>query len=342
MVKIILARAIASVAFAIALAAQPAPPVRLVQTVPLPGVKGHFDHFGSDAKHGRLFATLQQQGIVQVLDAKTGKVTGTITGVGKPHAVLYRADLDRLYVTDGDHNHGRIHIVDGQSLQVLKSVDLAPGAEQFGYDSSAHVMYVANGGHDAGAEFGFVSAIDTQNGEKLADIRVETPNLEGVAVENSGGRVFVNDRLHSQVAVIDRKQRTVIGQWQISTGKLNVALALDEAHHRIFAGCRNGQIVVFNTDTGKEQAVLPIAEGVDDLFFDPATRRIFAATGSGGGSVEAYQQRDPDHYDPVAKVASAAEGKNGIYIPEVHRYFVGVPDHDPAPATILVFDVAKP
>ena len=30
----------------------------------------------------------------------------TITGAGKRHAVPYRADLDRIYLTDGDHVHG--------------------------------------------------------------------------------------------------------------------------------------------------------------------------------------------------------------------------------------------
>jgi DNA-binding beta-propeller fold protein YncE len=310
-----------------------------IQTIQLPGVKGHFDHFGLDARHGRLFATLQAQGVVEVFNVKNGKQIGTIHGIGKPHAVLYRADRNRLYITDGNHDHGKVHVVDSRSFQVLMSVDLAPGAEQFGYDSTTHFMYVANGGHDAASPFGFVSVIDTDQGEKVADIRVETPNLEGVVVENSGDRVFVNDRLHSQVVVIDRKQRTVIGQWQISTAKLNVALALDEANHRLFVGCRSGQIVVFDTETGKEQASLPIAEGVDDLFFDPQTKRIFAATGSGAGSVEVYQQRDPDHYDSVAKVASASEGKNGLYVAQVHRYFVGVPDHGDTPASMLVYDI---
>jgi DNA-binding beta-propeller fold protein YncE len=321
--------------------AQPADPIHLVETIPLPGLKGHFDHFGFDAKHGRLFATMQAQGVVEVFDAKSGKLIGTITNIGKPHAVLYRADQDRLYITDGNHDHGKVQVVDGKSRQVLKTVDLAPGAEQFGYDSSSHFMYVANGGHDAASPFGFVSVVDTDRAEKVADIRVDTPNLEGVAVENSGDRVFVNDRLHSQVVVIDRKQRNVIGQWQISSAKLNVALALDEANHRLFVGCRSGQIVVFNTDDGKEQATLPIAEGVDDLFFDKAGKRIFAATGSGAGSLEVYHQRDPDHYDYFAKVASAPEGKNGLYVPQIHRYFVGVPDHNEAPDALLVYDVRR-
>jgi DNA-binding beta-propeller fold protein YncE len=319
--------------------AQQPPPIHMVQTIPLPGVKGHFDHFGFDAMHGRLFATLQAQGIVEVINAKSGKLIGTISGIGKPHAVLYRADQDRLYITDGNHDHGKVHAVDGRSFKVLQSVDLAPGAEQFGFDSTSHFMFVANGGHDAASPFGFVSVIDTDKGEKVADIRVETPNLEGVAVENSGDRVFVNDRLHSQVVVIDRKQRAVIGQWPISTAKMNVAMAIDEAGHRLFVGCRSGQIVVFNTDTGKELTALPIAEGVDDLMFDPLGKRIFAATGSGAGSLEVYGQTGPDRYDRVATTFTASEGKNGLYVPTVHRYFVGVPDHGTTPASILVYTI---
>jgi len=319
--------------------AQAAPSIRLVQTIGLPGVTGHFDHFGVDQKHGRLFATLQAQGTVQVFEARSGKKLGDITGIGKPHAVLYRADIDRLYITDGNHDWGKVHIVDGKTFQVLKTINLAPGAEQFGYDSSDKFLYIANGGHDAGATFGFVSVVDTTSGEKLADIKVETPNLEGVAVENSGSRVFVNDRLHSQVVVIDRKQRAVIGNWPISDAKLNVAMALDEAGHRLFVGCRSGKIVVFNITDGTETASLAIGEGVDDLTFDPSSKRIFAATGAGAGSLHVFQQVDPDHYQAVGEMASAPGGKNGIYVPGVHRYFVGVPQHDTADTSILVFDV---
>jgi DNA-binding beta-propeller fold protein YncE len=229
--------------------------------------------------------------------------------------------------------------VDGTSLKVLKTVALAPGAEQFGYDSVSHLMYVANGGHDAAAEFGFVSVIDTDKGEKVADIRVETPNLEGVAAEAQGTHVFVNDRLHSQIVVIDKQKRAVIDKWQISDAKLNVSLALDENAHRLFVGCRSGQIAVFDTETGKQEALLPVGEGVDDLFFDAKSKRIFAPAGASDGSVDIFNQDDPNHYSPVAKMSSAGEGKNGIYVPQVHRYFVGVPDHGSDPASILVFEV---
>lgn len=321
-----------------ALQTQAPPLIRLVQTIPMTGMKGHFDHFGFDAKNNHLFATLQGEARVDVFDARTGEKIAAITGVGKPHAVLYRSDLDRLYITDGSHDHGKLHVVDGTSLKILKSVDLAPGAEQFGYDATSQRLYVANGGHDAASPFGFVSVIDTEKGEKLCDLRVETPNLEGVVAESSGSRVFVNDRLHSAVVVIDG-DKGVVATWPIATGKMNVAVALDEADHRLFVGCRSGLIAVFDTETGKEQTDLLIGEGIDDLMFNAASKRIFAATGAGAGSLAVFQQTDPDHYRPVGEIASGPGGKNGIYVPQLHRYFVGVPSHDNVEASILVYEI---
>jgi hypothetical protein len=63
---------------------QPAAVLRLAKALPLSGVKGHFDHFAFDPEQLRLFATLQQQGTVQVLDAETGTVTGTLTESASP------------------------------------------------------------------------------------------------------------------------------------------------------------------------------------------------------------------------------------------------------------------
>src|ERR1700739_2844880 len=78
-------------------------PIKLVQTFELPPeVTGSFDHFGIDLKGGRLFATPEGYHAVVVFDLKTGKLVHKIDGIGKPHAVLYREDVNRIYVTDGD------------------------------------------------------------------------------------------------------------------------------------------------------------------------------------------------------------------------------------------------
>jgi hypothetical protein len=102
---------------------QKAAPIKLIQTYELPAeVKGNFDHFGIDLKGGRLFATPEGYHAVVVFDRKTGKLVHKIDGIGKPHAVLYREDLNRIYVTDGDA--GDLKIFDGTTYKLASSVTL--------------------------------------------------------------------------------------------------------------------------------------------------------------------------------------------------------------------------
>src|ERR1700694_5366006 len=77
-------------------------PLRLLQAVVMPDVpKGPYsDHLAVDLQAHRLFATPQAQKSVQVIDFTTGKLLHTISGIGNPHSVLYRQDLDQIYVTD--------------------------------------------------------------------------------------------------------------------------------------------------------------------------------------------------------------------------------------------------
>src|ERR1700739_3300827 len=71
-------------------------------------IKGHFDHFGVDQKHNRLFATAEDSHAVVVFDLVNGTEIKKIDGLVRPHAILFRPDLNRFYVTDG--GAGGLHI----------------------------------------------------------------------------------------------------------------------------------------------------------------------------------------------------------------------------------------
>src|SRR5215831_7561819 len=75
--------------------------LKLVQHFEVPGGSEKFDHFGVDLKHGRLFATSETTHSVEVLDIRTGQHIRTIPTSGEAHSVLYREDLNRIYVADG-------------------------------------------------------------------------------------------------------------------------------------------------------------------------------------------------------------------------------------------------
>src|SRR5258708_24487761 len=159
-----------------------------------------------------------------------------------------------------------------------------------------------------------------------------------MALEISSSRFFLNNRAKNQIEVIDRDKNTIVATWPITLGKTNVSIAYDEANHRLFVGCRGGQIVVIDSQTGKELQALKIAEGIDDLHFDPESKLLFAACPGGGGGVDLYKQVDPDHYESAGKL-NAQGTRNARFIPEIPEYFLALPPHHSTNAEIRVYKV---
>jgi DNA-binding beta-propeller fold protein YncE len=310
-------------------------PVTLEKTFKLPAdVKGRFDHFGIDLKHHRLFATPEDYHALLVIDIRDGKVIQTVRGIDKPHAVVYREDLDRIYVTDGEA--GVVRVIDGKSYKIIKSIPLQSDADAMSIDPSTKLLYVVSGGKDVKMTYSTLSVVDSTAGKKLTDIKVDGDTLEVMSLESSSPRLFLNNRAKNQIEVIDRNKRAIVATWPITLGKTNVSIASDEANHRLFVGCRGGQIAVLDSQTGKELQALKIAEGIDDLHFDPQSKLLFAAA---GGEVDLYKQVDPDHYESAGKLAAAPGTRNGRFVPELHEYFLAVPQHENANAEIRVYKV---
>ena len=314
---------------------QVAAPIKLIKTFELPAeVKGNFDHFGIDLKGGRLFATPEGYHAVVVLDLKTGTLVHKIDGIGKPHAVLYREDVNRIYITDGDA--GDLKIFDGTTYSLISSVKLLEDTDSIGYDPATKYLYVDNGGGDVHETYSMLSVIDTTAGKKLADLKIEGETLEAMALEKSSSRMYVNNRAKNQVSVVDREKRELVASWPVTLCKNNVAMALDETNHRLFVACRTGKIAVLDTQTGKEITSFPITNGVDDITYDPASKRVYAAC---DGAIDIYEQSGPDSYKLLANVPTGPMGRTARLVPELKRYFVAVPQHGNTSARVLVFDV---
>src|SRR6266851_3610473 len=310
-------------------------PLKLVQTIQLPAdLKGHFDHFEVDLKGNRLFATPEEYKSVLVFDLKTGKPVHKIGGIGKSHAVLYRGDVNRIYVTDGEV--GDVKIFDGTTYAAKPSVKLLEDADSIGFDASTKYLYIDNGGGDVHQKYSMLSVVDTTAGKKLADIKVDGDTLEAMALEKSSPKIYVNNKDKNQVDVIDREKRTLIASWPVTLAKTNVAMAYDEANHRLFVACRSGGIIVIDTQSGKEITVLPITKGVDDLVFDATSKRLYASC---DGDVSVYQQNAPDTYKLLGKVPTGPLARTALLVPPINRYFVAVPQHGTTNAEIMVFEV---
>jgi DNA-binding beta-propeller fold protein YncE len=316
--------------------AQQSEPISLVQTMDLPAdVRGNFDHIGIDLQHNHLFATPEDYKALLILDANTGNLIHTIHGIERPHAVLYRRDLNRIFVTDG--GAGELKVYDGNSFGLVAEVKLLKDADSIGYDPATHYLYIDNGGKDVGQPSSMLSIVDTTACKKIADLTIEGDTLEAMALDSFRPRLYVNNKAKNRITIVNRWKRTIVTEWPVTLGSVNVAMGLDETHQRLFVGCRSGQIVVFDTNTGREMQALPINKGVDDVVYDSASKRLYAA---GGGAVSVYEEIDADHYRSLGNVPTGPLAKTARLVPELNRYYVAVPAGGEKPARILAFSVA--
>jgi hypothetical protein len=114
--------------------------------------------------------------------------------------------------------------------------------------------------------------------------------------------------------VIDRFRNSVTAEWPITLGKQNVAMALDEQRQRPFVGCRSGEVVVLDSNPGKELQRLPIAAGIDDLVYDPITRRIYAASKR---VIDVFEQADLNHYVSRGTIATGTNARTAKLVPQL-------------------------
>ena len=325
------------VLFALGLQSQAAAPLKLIQTIPLPGLHdGDFDHFAVDLQGHRLFLTAEENSAVEIFDLTTNKLVHTISDVKVPHSMVYRADLKKLYVVDG--GAGEVKVFDTDSYKPLGNIKLTEDADSNVFDPSTKYMYVVNGGDGAHMTYSLVSVIDTTAAKKLVDIKIDSDSVEAMALEQSGPRLFVNITGKDVVGVIDRGKRTMISTWPTAqVAKHLVAMKFDEADHRLFVTTRNpGKLIVLDSDSGKVVSSLPTVEKSDELSYDASQKRIYV---QGNNFIDVFQQGEADHYALIGRVPGAFSAKTAILIPELHRYYLAVPHHGQREAGVRVYEV---
>lgn len=322
--------------FAASASAQRKPPLRLLQTIPIPDLKGgDFDHFDVDLQSNRIFLTAEDNDAVEVFDILTNKLIHTIRDVDTPHTLLYLPAVKQLWVIDG--GDGILKIFDGNTYSVIDTVKLAIGADSAVYDAPRHLLYIATGGEDAKMGYSLISIVDTNTRKRVGDMRVESTNIEGMAIDKNGERLFANVRDRSLVAVIDTAKRTVTSTWPLGEVRGNTPMALDNANQRLFVvGRKPARLLVLDSNTGRIIASLPTAEITDEMLFDPSSKRIYVACDQ---FVVIYMQHDANNYEEIGRIPTGYRAKTAILVPPFKRYYVAAPRHGQKIAEVRVYEV---
>ncbi len=297
----------------------------LKSRIDLPSVNGRIDHLGFDPQGQRIFVSALGNNTVEVLDVKAGKRLRTIGNLAEPQGVYYDAATNRLFVACA--NDGATKVFDAATFQLLQTAKFSGDADNLRYDARRQRVLV---GYGDGA-LGFLDL----HGKKMGEIALDG-HPESFQIEKAGVRSFVNVPDRKEIEVADLAKNMVVAKWSVTSALKNYPMALDEAHHRLLVGCRApSRLLVLDTRTGKQTASIEIVGDTDDLFYDEATSRVYVIGGQ--GFVEVFEQKDADHYSRVARQATGAGARTGLFVPAWGKLFVAVPHRAEQRAEILVY-----
>lgn len=315
------------------------PDVLLLRSrITLANVKGRIDHFSVDVKGQRLFVAAVANHTLEVIDLPSGKQVHTITDLAEPQGVFYDASANRLYVACA--LDGTTKIYDGTTFRLLSAVKFPDDADNIRYDARSKAVIVGYAGakalrnrEEGTGGLGFIDSEGKKTGEIVVDAHPESFQLE-----KTGTHLFVNVPDKQEIEVIDLASHRVIARWPVAAAKNNFPMALDEARHRLFVGTRTPpRLLVLDTDKGREITSSEIAGSSDDLFYDSAKQRVYVLTSQ--GALDIFQQRDPDHYDHIARLSTPPHMQTGLFVPEWGKLFAAAPNQGEQSAEILVYEV---
>ena len=307
--------------------ASPQTPLTLVGAIDLPRVEGRIDHLAVDLAAQRLYVAALGNNTVEVLDVKSNTHVKSLPGFREPQGIAVVPDGKLVAVANGQGEG--VQFIDAADFHPVRAVRLGDDSDNVRYDAAAHRVFV---GFGAGA----LASVTPGDGKLLGEAKL-AGHPESFQLERSGSRVFVNVPDANQIAVVDRTAMKVAATWPVVTAKANFPMALDEANHHVFIGCRRpAKVLVYDTTTGKESGSFDIVGDTDDLFFDAARKRLYVSGGE--GFVDVLQEQGAGRLARVAHIATAAGARTSLFVPEQSRLYLAVPHRGTQKAEIRIYE----
>ena len=291
---------------------------KVLARYPVPG-NGGFDYVFVDSAARRVYISHATQ--VDVIDADSGKVVGSIPDTPGVHGVAIASEFKHGFTSNGRED--KVSIFDPATLKLIKKIDVGKGPDGIYYDPATKRVFTNNhGSHD-------VTAIDARTGDVVGAIKLEGDGEE--AVIGKDGLIYVNSENTNEVVVFDPKSLAVKQRFPIEVAKTPTGLAYDAKTNRLFIGCRNEpKMVVMDAATGKVINSFPIGANVDYAAFDPSSRLIFFSCGEGTLSI--YREKSAGEYEDAGAVKTQPSAKTMAFDPKTRKIFLSAADCQEAPA----------
>src|SRR5882672_7700066 len=303
--------------FFAALLFQGATDYKVIGRYPVGGT-GSFDYITLDSSARRLYVSHATQ--VEVLDADSGKLLGTIADTPGVHGAAIASAFKHGFTSNGREN--KVSMFDPATLKLSKKIDVGKGPDGIYYEPKTKRVFTNNhGSHD-------ITALDAATGDVAGTVKAEGDGEQ--AVIGADGLIYVNSEDTAEVVVFDPQSLEVKHRFPIGVAKTPTGLAYDAKTNRLFIGCRNGpKMVVMDAATGKVINSYPIAAGVDYAGFDPDAKLIFFSCGAGTLSI--YHEKSADVYEDAGAVTTQPSAKTMAFDPKTKKIFLPAAEYTEGP-----------
>jgi len=295
----------------------PAGVYKFSKQIAVPG--GGWDYLSVDAQARRLY--LSHSSKVVVINLDHAMIEGEISDTPGVHGFAIAPELGRGFSSNG--REAKASIVELKTMKTLSKVDTGENPDAILYEPSRREVYAFNGKGKSATVF------EAESGKVVATIPL-SGKPEFAACDPVAGLVYCNIEDKNEVTVIDAKKHEVAKTWPLAPGGAPTGMALDLAHHRLFVGCHNKQMIVLDSDSGKIVATVPIGAGVDATWFDPEPQLVFNSNGD--GTVTIIREETPDKYTVVQTLPTAAGARTMALDPKTHAIYLPAVQPEPAEA----------
>src|ERR1051325_1899678 len=281
---------------------------------------GGFDYVTIDSAARRLYLSHGTQ--VDVVDADSGKLLGTIADTPGVHGVAIASEFKHGFTSNGREN--KVSMFDPTTLQLIKKIDVGKGPDGIYYDARTKRVFTNNhGSHD-------VTAIDAKTGDVVGTVKLEGDGEQ--AGVGSDGLIYVNSEEASEVVVFDPHSLEVKKRFPIGVAKTPTGLAYDAKTNRLFIGCRNEpKMVVMDAANGKVITSLAIGKGVDYAGFDPQSKLIFFSCGEGVLSI--FHEKSANEYEDAGAVKTQPSAKTMAFDAKTKKIYLTAAEYVETPAS---------
>lgn len=292
---------------------------KVITKYPVPG-DGGFDYVTFDAAARRVYLSHGTQ--VDVVDADSGKVVGTITDTPGVHGAAIATPFKHGFTSNGRED--KVSMFDPATLKLIKKIDVGKGPDGIYYEPKTKRVFTNNhGSHD-------VTAIDAATGEVVGTVKVEGDGEQAVIAPD--GMIFLNSENTNEVVVFDPQSLEVKKRFPIGVAKTPTGLAYDAKTNRLFIACRNEpKLVVMDATNGKVIGSYPIGTGADWAEFDPGAKLAFVSCAD--GKLYFFHQKSADEYEDAGPVETQPSAKTMAFDPKTKKIFLSAAEYVETPAT---------